>query len=122
MHWGVSGGRSVERSISRSVGESSIRPWHSGSEAPPNIARTLAAICRYKGAPEGSAVHSMGMRSTLLRVEATFAFHKQAASAKNGKAAAAVACAEKEVGIRKKNVDLTSIIDVVTGGGQDCAV
>ena len=89
-------------------------------------------------------MHSMGMRSTLLRVEATFGFNKSAtgktqqqpggggdaASPSNKKqakasttvTAAAVVCAEKEVAIRKKNVDLTNIIDVVTGGGQDCAV
>jgi hypothetical protein len=71
--------------------------------------RQAWALIGYKGAPPGTAVCAMGTRSTLLRLEATFGVD-------GGEGAAARTC------IRAKNEDLCSIIDVVTGGGQDSAV
>ena len=56
------------------------------------------------GGDYGTALTAMGKRSTLLRLHCTFA-------TKNGR----TEMATREV------VD-TNIIDVVTGGGQDCAV
>ena len=65
------------------------------------------ALIGYKGAPPGTALTTMGARSTLLRLEARFARVA-------GPAGAVSLCAKKE--------GLTSIADVVTGGNQDCAV
>ncbi len=48
-------------------------------------------------------------------MEASFAFSTDGGGKKG-------ACSEASVGIKDTKVDLTSIIDVVTGGGQDCAV
>ena len=61
----------------------------------------------FKGAPAGAALTAMGTRSTLLRLDASFAL-----DAKTGATSLA----------RAEPPDLTNIIDVVTGGGQDCAV
>jgi hypothetical protein len=78
--------------------------------------RQAWALIGWKGATPGSAVHSMGQRATLLRLEAMFAL-QPSVPGKGGAGAgehATVLVSQKE--------DRTSIVDVVTGGGQDCAV
>jgi retron-type reverse transcriptase len=60
----------------------------------------------YKGCAPGGALTAMGTRSTLLRLDATFGVDK----------------AKKTTMAVKKKADLTSIIDVVIGQGQDSAV
>ena len=72
----------------------------------PVLYRQAWALIGCKGAAPGSACSAMGKRSTLLRLEATFGFDKSSGC----------------VRIVAKKEDQTSIIDVVTGGGQDCAV
>ena len=69
----------------------------------PILYRQAWALIGFKGAEPGTAVTAMGKRSTLLRLEATFAFREGA------------------VVIESRKEDQTSIIEVVTGGGQDTA-
>lgn len=95
-----------------------LRKVGAAADMPAIEYRQAWALLGYKGAPEGAAVQSMGMRSTLLRLEATFAFKCDAA----GNTKKVGAWSEKQVAIKNSKEDLTSIIDVVTGGGQDCAV
>ena len=95
-----------------------LRKVGAAADMPAIEYRQAWALLGYKGAPEGAAVQSMGMRSTLLRLEATFAFKCDAA----GNTKKVGAWSEKQVSIKNSKEDLTSIIDVVTGGGQDCAV
>ena len=68
--------------------------------------RAAWAMVGYKGCAPGGALTAMGTRSTLLRLDATFGVDK----------------AKKTTMAVKKKADLTSIIDVVIGQGQDSAV
>jgi len=77
------------------------------SSMEPILYRQAWALIGYKGAQEGTAIQRMGTRSTLLRLEAAF----ECKGAKKGYVTRIMNCKE----------DQTSIIDVVTGGGQDCA-
>ena len=77
------------------------------SESMPKLEYRVAwGFIGFKGCVPGKAVTAMGQRSTLLRLEGRFKLTKE------GKTAL----------IAEAEPDLTSIIDVVTGGGQDCAV
>ena len=62
------------------------------------------AFIGIKGSAPGTALTAMGKRSTLLRLQCTFA-------TKNGRTS-----------MPKREVVDTNIIDAVTGGGQDEAV
>ena len=59
----------------------------------------------FKGASPGAAQTAMGTRSTLLRLDATLSSSGKATNMS-----------------KKGNADLTSIIDVCIGTGQDSAV
>jgi hypothetical protein len=67
--------------------------------------RAAWAMIGYKGCPPGAAAVAMGDRSTLLRLDCSIK--------RQGGTTTLVKLAEPS---------LLSIIDVVTGGGQDCAV
>jgi len=67
--------------------------------------RVAWAMVGFKGAAPGTALHAMGTRSTLLRLDATL-------SQAGGKTKL----------VKKAEADLTSIIDVCIGSGQDAAV
>ena len=68
--------------------------------------RAAWAMVGFKGAPPGAALSAMGTRSTLLRLDAHLA--------RDAKGKTTLA--------KKADADLTSIIDVVIGTGQDSAV
>ena len=87
------------------------------SDMEPILYRQAWALIGWKGATPGSAVHSMGQRATLLRLEATFALQPSSGPGKGSKASS-----QLETVLVNKKKDSTSIVDVVTGGGQDCAV
>jgi hypothetical protein len=68
---------------------------------------------------------AMGKRSTLLRLEATIGATVTTAvspTAKGKRASNATTKTTTKTEIMHSKEDHTSIIDVVTGGGQDCAV
>lgn len=73
------------------------------SDMPAIEYRAAWALIGFKGAAPGDALTAMGTRSTLLRLDATFSLDAQG----NTKL------------MKHVQPDLTSIIDVVTGGGQD---
>ncbi len=84
-----------------------LRELGAPADMPPIEYRKAWAMIGFKGAAPGAALTAMGTRSTLLRLDATFA--RDAATGATSLA-------------RAEPPDLTNIIDVVTGGGQDCAV
>lgn len=78
--------------------------------------RAAWAMIGFKGAKPGQALTAMGTRSTLLRLDATFTRQQRRAGDDDHSSIF-------ETSVRaRKPPDLTSIIDVVTGGGQDEAV